>query len=191
MFISQKIKSKWGAKLPHSLTKLDNGSLRFLKNKMGGFLECELLRASHSVGEANYHIQMTVAYRRQIFRDETTKVLTRDYILAAARQHGITISGIGFGTEHCHVFTTSCKNHSPAEVARLLKGFSSYMMRKHHVELFSAHLWGSKFWSGGYFYRTVGAVNSRTIKRYVEDTQEKHWKVQLHTQKTLFQFSAS
>ena len=154
-------------------------------------MECELLKASHSVGEANYHIQITVAYRRAIFENDGTKILARDYILAAARRHGITISAIGFGTDHCHVFTTACKNFSPAKVAQILKGFSSFMMRKHHRNLFQNQLWGSKFWSSGYFYRTVGAVNSRTVKRYVAHTQEKHWKVHSHAQRNLFEFTAS
>jgi len=69
-----------------------------------------ILKASHSVGEANYHIQITVAYRQSVFTDPETKILTRDYILVAARRHGITVSAIGFGTDHCHVFRTSCKN---------------------------------------------------------------------------------
>ena len=149
------------------------------------------MRASHSVGEANYHIQITAAYRRRIFDSKETKILTRDYILAAARKHGIAVSAIGFGTDHCHVFTTACKNFSPAKVAQLLKGFSSFMMRKNHKTLFQNQLWGDKFWSGGYFYRTVGAVNSKTVKRYVAHTQEKHWKVHSHAQRNLFEFNAS
>lgn len=135
----------------------------------------ELISASHAVGEANYHIQLTPAYRQDVFEDELVMVLTRDYLLAAASRHGITVASIGFGEEHVHVFTVACKNHSPAQVAMLLKGFSSYMMRKHHRALFKDKLYGKKFWSAGYFYRTVGAVNAETVKHYVEESQQKHW----------------
>ena len=138
-------------------------------------MQFELIRGTHSVGEANYHMQFTPAYRQPIFADEATKILTRDYILAAAKRHSIEIAAIGFGPDHCHIFTVECKNHSSAQVAKILKGFSSHMMRKHHMNLFSHLLWGKKFWSAGYFYRTVGAVNSVTIKNYVEQSQEKHW----------------
>src|SRR3989344_4117655 len=70
---------------------------------------------------------------------------------------------------------TKCKNHSVVQVAKLLKGFSSRMMRKHHRDLFMDKLYGKKFWSGGYFYRTVGAINAETVQRYVEQSQSKHW----------------
>ena len=139
-------------------------------------MEIQLLSSSHSVGEANYHLQFTPAYRRDIFADELVKILTRDYLLAAANKHRITISAIGFGPDHVHVFCTHCKNYSPSQAAKLLKGFSSYMMRKHHIHLFVDKLYGEKFWSAGYFYRTVGAVNSDTVNRYVEQSQDKHWK---------------
>jgi len=154
-------------------------------------MEVELIKSSHSVGEANYHIQITPAYRAPVFADPLIRVLTRDYILAGARMHGITVAAIGFGDDHCHLFTVGCKNHSAAQVAKLLKGFSSRMMRKHHRDLFTSDLWGDKFWTGGYFYRTVGAVNSATVQRYVEHSQRKHWKVSRGMQKNLLQFDVN
>lgn len=152
-----------------------------------------LVRSSHSVGEANYHMQFTPAYRKKIFTDETVKVLTRDYVIAAANRHGIVVAAINFGPDHCHVFIVACKNHGPAQVAKLLKGFSSRMMRKNHKELFDDKLWGNKFWSAGYFYRTVGAVNNETVKKYVDESQGKHWATEekgyaRSAQKNLIQF---
>ena len=147
------------------------------------------IRGSHSTGEANYHLQFTPAYRRGIFADELTRILTRDYILAAARKHKIAIAAIGFGPDHCHVFTEACKNHSVSRAANLLKGFSSRMMRKHHRDLFGDQLYGKKFWTAGYFYRTVGAVNSETVRLYVAESQKKHWKHEAG-QRQLIQFAA-
>ena len=154
-------------------------------------MKVELISSSHSVGEANYHIQITPAYRASVFVDPLVRILTRDYILAAARKHKITIAAIGFGSDHCHVFTAACKNHSAAKVAQLLKGFSSRMIRKHHRDLITSDLWGNKFWTAGYFYRTVGAVNSQTVQKYVEHSQSKHWKVGIGSQKQLFEFAAN
>ncbi len=126
-------------------------------------MKVELLSSSHAVGEANYHLQFTPAYRRHIFANDTVRILTRDYILSAARRQKITVAAIGFGPDHCHVFTNRSKNHSVAKVANILKGFSSRMMRKNHWDLFRSQLYGDKFWSSGYFYRTVGAVNADTV----------------------------
>jgi putative transposase len=151
-------------------------------------MQFELERSSHSVGEANYHMEFTPAYRRSVFADELTKMLVRDYLLAAGKRHGINITAMGFGPDHCHVFVVGCKNHSPSDVAMLLKGFSSRMMRKHHRDLFRGQLWGDKFWTGGYFYRTVGAVNASTVERYVKESQKKHWSGGV--QRKLIQFRA-
>jgi len=153
-------------------------------------MSVELISGSHSVGEANYHMGFTPAYRRPIFRNREVWVLTRDYMVAAAKRHGITIRAVDCAPDHCHVFTAACKNHSPSQVANILKGFSSYMMRKNHWELFADDLYGDKFWSGGYFYRTVGAVNAATVERYVKESQRKHW-VKPSGQRKVLEFEAN
>ena len=48
--------------------------------------------------------------------------------------------------------------------------------QKRLAQLFADKLYGEKFWTAGYFYRIVGSVNSSTVNRYVEESQEKHWK---------------
>ena len=37
---------------------------------------------SHAVGEFNYHIQLTPAFRRNIFADEKVRKLTNAYLVA-------------------------------------------------------------------------------------------------------------
>ena len=49
------------------------------------------------------------------------------------------------------------------------------MMRTFHKELFADKLWGNKFWSEGYFYRTVGVVTKESTRFYIERSQKKHW----------------
>jgi REP element-mobilizing transposase RayT len=41
--------------------------------------------------------------------------------------------------------------------------------------MFHDKLWGKKFWSSGYFHRTVGVVTAETVRRYVKESQKKHW----------------
>ncbi len=54
------------------------------------------------------------------------------------------------------------------------------MMCLNHLDMFRDKPYGGKFWSGGYFVRTVGAVNADTVKRYVEESQE--YRVEIKTQ---------
>ena len=154
-------------------------------------MKVELIRSSHCIGESNLHLQFTPAYRQDIFDEELVRILTRDYFLVQARRKEFVITAMGFGEEHIHVFVTNWKNFSPAKLAQLLKGFSSRMMRKFHKDLFNSKLYGKKFWSAGYFYRTVGAVNSATVKRYVEESQEYGSKLsETPNQRNLIEFSA-
>jgi len=119
---------------------------------------------------------LTPAYRRKIFANEQVKGLVRIYFLEKAKKLGVTVSALDFGPEHMHVFLTNWKHQSVEKLANEFKGFTSYMMRKHHWQLFKHKLWGKKFWSEGYFYRTVGSVTSDAVKYYVEHSQKKHWK---------------
>ncbi len=138
-------------------------------------MKIELLKSSHSVGECNYHLQFTPAYRRDVFADNEVARLTRHYFLEAAEKHGISIAAAGFGRDHCHLFVIESKNHSVVQVVNLLKGYTSRLMRERHWHLFKRKLWGDSFWSSGYFYRSVGAVNSETVRHYVAQSQDKHW----------------
>ena len=136
----------------------------------------ELVKYPHTVGESGVHLQFTPAYRRGIFGNPKVRKLVKLYLESKTKEMGIVLAGIGFGKNHLHLFICGFKNYSIAELTRQLKGFTSRMMRKNHWEFFKNQLWGKKFWSSGYFHRTVGAVTSETMEFYVKHSQEKHWK---------------
>ena len=136
----------------------------------------ELITSCHAVGESNYHIQLTPAYRRDVFRDRLVAELTMAYIVEKLRELNVFLLAHDFGPDHLHLFVSNVRWVSEIELVRQIKGYSSYMMRKGHRHMFSHKLWGQKFWTGGHFYRSVGAVNKDTMQHYIEDCQGKHWK---------------
>jgi putative transposase len=138
-------------------------------------MEMKLIKTSHAVGESNFHIQLTPAYRQDIFEDKEIAELTLAYILEKLIELRVEIVGYGFGPDHLHLFVANVRFVSEVELVRQIKGYSSYKMRKHFSYLFKTKLYGKKFWSEGHFYRSVGAVNAETMKHYVEESQEKHW----------------
>jgi len=139
-------------------------------------MEIELVRTTSSVGESCLHLQLTPAYRRNIFVDEQVRDLTKIYFAEKAKKLGVLISAMEVGPDHFHVFLVNWKKYSVEKLANEFKGFTSYMMRKHHWHLFRHKLWGKKFWSEGYFYRTVGIVTREAVQFYIEHSQKKHWK---------------
>ena len=151
----------------------------------------ELRSSAHTVGESNLHLQFTPAYRRDIFENELVRELTIAYLLERAKQLKVHLSAIDCGPDHIHLFVEHWKNWAIKDLARELKSYASRKMRKGHRQLFADKLWGKKFWSAGYFHRTVGVVNAETVKRYVEQSQSKHWEITPETnQKTLLSYAA-
>ena len=157
-------------------------------------MKTELIKSNHAVGESNFHIQITPAFRQPIFADENVAELTLAYILEKMVKLKVEILGYGFGPDHLHLFVANVRFVSEVELVKQIKGFSSRMMRKNFWSLFKHLLWGKKFWTEGHFYRSVGEVNKTTMKHYIEECQDKHWEKKISTkkevivQKRLFDF---
>jgi len=156
----------------------------------------ELVVSGHAVGESSFHVQLTPAYRRDVFDESLLRELTIGYLVEKLQQHKVVLAGYGFGQDHLHLFLSNVRFVSEVELVRQLKGFSSYMLRKGHWELFRDKLWGKKFWTAGHFYRSVGAVTKESMKWYVTEGQKKHWQKYtyeqynvLRNQKMLTEFS--
>lgn len=156
----------------------------------GETMASELRSSAHTVGETNLHLQFTPAYRRDIFADELVRELTIAYVLQRAKELHVNIAAIECGKDHMHLFITNWKNYAVSTLAGLLKSYSARMMNKGHKALFENKLWGGRFWSAGYFHRTVGAVNSETVQRYITEGQKKHWTTPEHNQATLLHYAA-
>ena len=138
-------------------------------------MESELIISSHAVGEANFHIQLTPAYRQTIFEDRLVRELTLAYVLEKLNQYHVILAAYNFGPEHMHLFVSNVRFIGEIELVRQIKGYSSYRMRRGHLDLFRHKLWGHKFWSEGHFYRSVGAVTKESMKWYISEGQKKHW----------------
>ena len=140
-------------------------------------LKLEIKKDSHCVGECNFHYQFTPAYRKPIFSIDKVRELTRAYLFAEAEKLDIIIITAEFGPDHLHIFVANCKNYTASELAQKFKGSISYIMRKNHKKLFEHMLWGEKFWTSGYFYRSIGQASSEAVRFYIEHSQAKHWEV--------------
>ncbi len=149
-------------------------------------MKLEIRSYSHAVGEFNYHIQITPAYRREAMEDERVMKLAKAYISSKLEELKVEVVTMKGGPDHLHIFVANCKNIAPSRLIQQLKGFSSYMMRKNHFSLIRSYLWGNKFWSAGYFCRSIGATTTDAVEFYIKYSQDKHWKnVDYEVQQTL------
>lgn len=153
-------------------------------------MKSELRSSGHTVGETNLHLQFTPAYRRDIFADPLVRELTVAYIVQRSKEMKVEIAAIECGPDHLHLFVKQWKNWKIPVLAGQLKTHSSRLMRKGHGYMFEDKLWGDKFWSSGYFHRTVGAITSETVKKYIKEGQKKHWKeTEEKSQQTLMNYA--
>ena len=58
---------------------------------------------------------------------------------------------------------------SVAKALNLLKGYSAYMIFKHHPWL-RRHFRTGHFWSPGKFFRSVGSVTDDAVRHYIAES---------------------
>ncbi len=105
----------------------------------------ELIKSSHTIGESNFHIQLTPAYRQDVFNDEQVSELTLAYIIEKLNKFKVVLLGYGFGPEHLHLFVANVRFISEVKLIKEIKRYISYKMRKHFSYLFKTKLYGKKF----------------------------------------------
>ena len=135
----------------------------------------QLVSVGSSLGESNFHLQFTPKYRRDVFLDEEVRTLCRESFRQVCAELRIGMEACEFGPDHVHVFVSRCKNYGVPEIARRLKGASSRRIRLELWERVKDKLWGDSFWSGGYFYRSIGSTTSEAVQFYIEHSQRRHW----------------
>jgi|SRR3989344_53892 len=143
----------------------------------------------HTVGESCLHLQFTPKYRKNVFAVEKIKDACQALFVSTAQRLNVELVGVGFGSDHVHLFITGFKNYSIAELVQRFKGITSKALRSAFIEELKPFYWGSHFWSSGYFHRTVGSVNRETMRKYVVESQSKHWLKKEKSQTSMFDFS--
>ena len=83
----------------------------------------ELVRNPHSVGECNLHLQITPAYRQDVFVDPLVRELTVAYLIQKAQQMKIHVAAVESGPDHVHLFIENWKNYSIPKIAQSLKNW--------------------------------------------------------------------
>ena len=68
--------------------------------------------------------------------------------------------------DHLHLLLQLHPRQSIASVVKTLKGGTSRILRNEYPEL-EEFLWGTSFWSDGYFAETVGRTNEAVVSDYI------------------------
>ena len=79
---------------------------------------------------------------------------------------------VGTYKDHVHYLLQSTWDHSPAKIARLIKGVMAKRVFTEHPEV-KKMLWGGEFWSDGYFVSSEGKFTSENVIREYMKNQGK------------------
>ncbi|MFO0703798.1 MAG: IS200/IS605 family transposase [Patescibacteria group bacterium] len=116
-----------------------------------------------------YHLVWIPKYRKRVLDGKIVKVL-QHYFYEAVKDNGWWIEQMAIMPDHVHMLIQVYPHESVSEVVQKLKGGSSHALRKIY-ENEDEYVWGSNFWSDGYFAESVGAVDFSTVKRYIKDNR--------------------
>jgi len=129
--------------------------------------ESEYVHKSHNVSILIYHFVCPTKYRRVIIDKEVDEKLKK-ICLEIENRYEINFLEIGADKDHVHFLVQGVPNKSQTELITIIKSITGRRIFEWNSEL-KKKLWGSSFWSSGYFVSTVGRHGDEgKISRYVE-----------------------
>ena len=141
-----------------------------------------LWRWYHNVSECNYHIQLTVKYRKSLLDGEVQELIV-GILKGFKERFAIEIYKIGFDQNHVHLLCQFLPKYSGGQVIGLIKKLTAREVLK--LERIKKELWGGEFWTDGYY---IGTVSNRGNRKTLEDYIEKQGRKEDKNQLKLFEF---
>jgi len=126
-------------------------------------MEHDYIHEQHTVHLVIYHIIWCPKRRRKVLvgpvRDRL-ETLIREVV----DEHGWQIIELAIQPDHVHLFIRSNPYTLPTDIARLIKGRSSPILREEFPHLLRM----PSLWTRSTFYSTAGNVSSDIIQKYIE-----------------------
>jgi putative transposase len=133
----------------------------------------DLVSYSSSLGCSRHHISFIPKYRNDIFSYSRIKAVCEYSFYETAAEYRFRIIELGFGTDHVHLIVDIPPHLSISAVVKLLKGRSAKKLFKAFpwLKVYSPNeprFWGGNFWSGAYYFDSVGSTTTEVMQNYVK-----------------------
>ena len=109
---------------------------------------------------------MVTYKRRRIFQWKITNAIAQEAIEFVCNKHKIEIFTKEVMDNHVHLFVNCPPKLSIRELIRLIKGRSSYRIRRKYPSLQKY----DRIWTKGYMYRSLGSVSAQIVERYINNS---------------------
>ena len=124
----------------------------------------EIKRFPHNLGQNWYHLVLVPKGRYPVFQWKQTKDLADKAFEWVCNRHNIDLFAKEVMPDHVHLFISCPPDYSIRKLFKILKGGSSYYIRKEYPSLKKyKHLWNR-----GTMYRSIGSVSSEVVKNYIK-----------------------
>lgn len=118
-----------------------------------------------------YHLTFSTKYRKSIFSFPNLRYEVSEILKEKANGIGCTIIALKILPDHVHVFLEAQQGRDIKNAIRLLKGYSSFRIRKMHPELTNI----KALWAGGHRLKEVDSpVYAQNVIRYIDNQFEHH-----------------
>ena len=124
-------------------------------------------RSAQAVFDIKYHLVWITKYRYKILKGRIAE-RARDLIRQTCEARDVVIVRGAVSADHIHMLVSGTPELSPAKMVQYIKGRTSRRLQEEFPELRKGY-WGQHLWARGYFCATVGAVDEKTIREYIEN----------------------
>ena len=128
----------------------------------------ELKRFGHSIGQNWYHVVLIPKRRYPVFAQDHQRRLGVEAIEWICDRHSIEIFTKELMDDHVHLFVSCPPNFSIRKMIQIIKGGTSYYIRRKHPPLKKY----KALWSKGFMYRSVGNVSAQIVDRYIRNSNQ-------------------
>ena len=124
---------------------------------------------SHVRWECVYHVVIIPKYRKRVLFGQVRSRL-REILRELAKRKGIEIIEGNVMADHVHMMLLIPPKYSVAHMMGYLKGKSAIWLHNEFGRKRS--VMEKRFWSSGYFVRTIG-LDQNMVQKYIQDQEKK------------------
>jgi putative transposase len=123
--------------------------------------------SAHAVTDLKYHVIWVTKYRYKILEGDIAE-RARDLLRQICAAREVTIIRGAVSQDHIHMLVAAPAQLSPSKLVQFMKGRSSRLLQREFPALRKRY-WGQHLWARGYYCASVGAVDEKTIREYIEN----------------------
>ena len=126
------------------------------------------LKGRSVVYKNTVRLVLIAKYRKEVFNDFLLRV-TQETIRETCEQMDCELIAFNGENNHVHMIVSIHPKVAISNLVGKLKGKSSYVLRRDHMDKVKKFLWGSHFWSPSYCVVSTGDASLETVKKYIRD----------------------